>query len=130
MITIINYNAGNIASVKYAIERLGCAYKITSDPDEIMNAEKIIFPGVGRASQAMKELKKLGLTDVIQNIKVPFLGICLGLQLLADFSEEDNTKCIGVIDGQVKKFPDSVKIPQIGWNQVSVVARHYRNRHD
>ena len=118
MITIINYNAGNIASVKYALERLGCEYKITSDVDEIKNAEKIIFPGVGRALQAMNELKKLGLVDVIKNIKVPFLGICLGLQLFAEFSEEDDTQCLGIIEGRVKRFSNNVKIPQIGWNQV------------
>lgn len=119
MITIIDYNSGNIGSVGNALERLGRKFLITSDPSAIAKASKIIFPGVGRASSAMAELRKRKLVEVIENIKVPFLGICLGLQLLLSFSQEDNTKCLDVIPGQVKKFSDNdLKVPQIGWNSV------------
>lgn len=119
MIAIINYNAGNIGSVTNALDNLGMKYIVTSDPEKIKKAEKVIFPGVGRASQAMKELKKRKLIKVIQEIKAPFLGICLGMQLLFHFSEEDNTTCLGIIEGKVKKFKGKkFKVPQIGWNSL------------
>ncbi len=122
MITIIDYNAGNLFSVKSALERLGEKYVITSKKEEIERAEKIIFPGVGRASQSMNELKKLDLIETIKNLKVPFLGICLGAQLLFDFSEEDNTKCLSIISGDIKRFqlPQELKIPHIGWNNIKI----------
>jgi len=118
MLAIINYNAGNLFSVQTALDRLEQKYIVTSNPKEIKQASKVIFPGVGRASQSMNELKKLNLIDVIKNIKVPFLGICLGAQLLFDFSEEDNTECLGIIPGTVKKFvlPKEFTIPHMGWN--------------
>ncbi|MBU0577505.1 imidazole glycerol phosphate synthase subunit HisH [Patescibacteria group bacterium] len=119
MISIIDYNAGNIASVTNVLKRLACDYIITSNPDEIRKADKIIFPGVGRAKPAMEELKKRSLIKVVQNAKQPFLGICLGLQLLADFSEEDSTKCLGIIPEAIKRFSNNLKVPQIGWNKVS-----------
>ncbi len=118
MITIIDYKAGNIASVQNALNKLGYESELTDHPAKIQRAEKIIFPGVGRAGTCMKELDKLGLVEVIRNIKVPFLGICLGMQLLADSSEEDEVECIGILSGKVRKFPNNVKIPQIGWNKV------------
>jgi len=119
MITIIDYNSGNIGSVTNALERLGEKYLISSDPIEIIKAEKIIFPGVGRAKPAMTELKKRGLVEVIKNTKAPFLGICLGMQLLLSYSQEDSVECLDIIPGQVKRFPkDGLKVPQIGWNSV------------
>lgn len=118
MITIIDYNSGNIASVCNALKKLDISYKISSNLREIVDAEKIIFPGVGNAKQAMKELGKRELTDAIKFFKKPFLGICLGMQLLFDFSQEGNTKCLGIIKGEVKRFPNTVKIPHIGWNKI------------
>lgn len=124
MIIIIDYNSGNIGSVGNALERLGQKFLVTSDPQAIAKASKIIFPGVGRASSAMAELRKRKLVKVIENIRVPFLGICLGLQLLLSFSQEDNTKCLDVIPGQVKKFSDNnLKVPQIGWNSVEYLMK-------
>lgn len=119
MIAIIDYNAGNVASVQNALEQIGVKSVVTSNHAEIRKAEKVIFPGVGRAGAAMEELRKRGLDKLIPTLKQPFLGICLGLQLLAGYSEEDDTKCLGIISGRVMKFPNSVKIPQIGWNKVS-----------
>lgn len=121
MITIIDYKSGNIASVRNALDKLGYNSELTNDPAKIQRAEKIIFPGVGRAGACMKELNQLGLAEVIRNLKVPFLGICLGMQLLSEYSEEDETQCVGVFSGAVKKFPDSVKVPQIGWNKVEII---------
>ena len=118
MIAIIDYNAGNIASVKNAIERLGFECEITSDPEKILRAEKVIFPGQGRAGSSMKQLREKGLDEVIKEIKAPFLGICLGMQLLADFCEEDSTEGLSIIKGDVVKFPPNLKAPQIGWNKV------------
>lgn len=120
MITIIDYKAGNVGSLKNAIESLGFACQISSDPNEISKAKKIIFPGQGRAGNAMKELKKRGIDKIIKNINVPFLGICLGMQMLSDYSEEDKTKCLSIIPSRVIKFDNSLKIPQIGWNKVKI----------
>ena len=120
MIVIIDYNSGNTGSIANALERLGEKYCITSNKEEIKKAKKIIFPGVGRASSAMDELKKKDLIEIIKNIKVPFLGICLGMQLLLPYSEEGNVKCLDIISGEVKKFT-VLKVPQIGWNNVKYV---------
>ncbi|MFH1565114.1 MAG: imidazole glycerol phosphate synthase subunit HisH [bacterium] len=118
MIAVIDYNAGNIASIKNALKKLGFDYIVTSSPDDVEIADKIIFPGVGRAGVAMAELKKRGLDEIIEKVKAPFLGICLGMQLLADKSEEDKTDCLTVISGQVNKFSNALKVPQIGWNSI------------
>ncbi len=120
MIAIIDYNSGNIASLENALRRLEIPFVLTSDPDEILRAERVIFPGVGRAGAAMEELRKKNLLSVIPRIRAPFLGICLGLQLLFDSSEEDDVKCLGIISGEVKRFPRrrKLKVPHIGWNQV------------
>ncbi|HBU07423.1 MAG TPA: imidazole glycerol phosphate synthase subunit HisH [Candidatus Magasanikbacteria bacterium] len=125
MIAIINYQAGNITSVANALNKLGVDYVITADKEIIRKADKIIFPGQGRAGQAIKELKKAGLIDLIKNTSVPFLGICLGLQILATSSDEDNTRCLGIIPGTVKKFSSELKIPQIGWNKVNLTKRSF-----
>ncbi len=118
MITIIDYNAGNLKSVQNALDRLGAEYVVASDPRVVEKAEKVIFPGVGAAGAAMEALKECELVDVLRNLKVPMLGICLGMQLLSDLSEEDGAECLGVVSGKVRRFEGDVKVPQIGWNLV------------
>ena len=115
-LVIINYGAGNIKSIQFAFNRLGVNAVLSSNPDEILSADKIIFPGVGEASTAMQKLKESGLITLIPNLKQPVLGICLGMQLLCDFTEEGNTKGLGIFNTQVKRFSNKVKVPQMGWN--------------
>jgi len=119
MIAIIKYNAGNIRSVQNALTRLGYESIITDNPEEIKSADKVIFPGVGEASSAMQYLKERKLDKLIISLKQPVLGICLGLQLLCTFSEEGNTKCLGIFDTQTKQFPPKEKVPHMGWNNFS-----------
>ncbi len=116
MIAIIKYNAGNIASVQNALSRLGYDSIITDNAEEILSADKVIFPGVGEASSAMQYLKERKLDKVILSIKQPILGICLGLQLMCNYSEEGNTECLGIFNNQVKQFPPLDKVPHMGWN--------------
>lgn len=118
MIAIVKYNAGNIKSVKNAVERLGFECIVTDDEQLLNTAEKVIFPGVGEASSAMNYLRERKLDQVIKNLKRPVLGICLGQQLLCRFSEENNTKCLAIFDVQVKKFEPILKIPHMGWNNL------------
>ena len=118
MIAIIDYVAGNVKSVANAVQKLGCETIITSGFEEIRNAEKVIFPGVGEASTAMKYLKQKNLEKLIPTLKQPFLGICLGQQLLCDFSEEGATKCLGIFDLKVKEFPSTDIVPHMGWNNL------------
>lgn len=120
-IAIIKYNAGNIQSVLYALERIGVEAVVTDDPVQIQNADKVIFPGVGEASSAMQYLRERKLDEVIKNLKQPVLGICLGMQLMCKYSEENDTDCMNIFDVTVKRFSTndpSVKIPQIGWNNI------------
>lgn len=119
-IAIIDYNAGNIRSVLFALERLGVEPILTSDADVLHAADKIIFPGVGEAGTTMTYLKETGLADLIRDYKKPFLGICLGLQLMCKHSEEGDTDCLGIFDLSVKKFPSDMglKVPHMGWNTV------------
>jgi glutamine amidotransferase len=116
MIAIVKYNAGNIRSVKNALTRLGYESIITDDPEELISAAKVIFPGVGEASSAMNYLRARKLDKVITSLKQPVLGICLGLQLMCRYSEENNTECLGIFDSDVKLFPPVDKIPHMGWN--------------
>jgi glutamine amidotransferase len=116
MITIIKYNAGNITSVKNAVERLGFDCIVTDDEQQIRNADKVIFPGVGEASSAINYLRERGMDKLIASLKQPVLGICLGQQLMCKFSEEGNTTCLGIFDVEVKKFPPSDIVPHMGWN--------------
>lgn len=120
MIAIIQYNAGNITSVENAVKRLGFPCRVTGDVDAIRQAEKVIFPGVGEASSAMIYLKERGLDKVIQSLVQPVLGICLGLQLMCEQSEEGNTQCLGIFGTTVKRFPAAGIVPHMGWNNLSV----------
>lgn len=117
-IVIINYGAGNIQSIMFAIERLGFKAVLSNNADEIKAADKVIFPGVGEASYAMKMLQESGLDTLIPSLKQPVLGICLGMQLMCNKSEEGNTKGLGIFDVDVIKFSSKVKVPQMGWNQI------------
>ena len=117
-IAIINYGAGNIQSILFAIERLGYTAVLTNNPDEIQQADKVIFPGVGEASYAMQKLKESGLDSLIPNLIQPVLGICLGMQLMCHHSEEGNTDGLGIFDANVIRFSNNVKVPQMGWNQI------------
>jgi imidazole glycerol-phosphate synthase subunit HisH len=120
-LVIIKYNAGNIQSVLYALERIGVNAVVTDDVEQIQNAGKVIFPGVGEASSAMRYLKEHKLDSVIKNLQQPVLGICLGMQLMCAYSEENDTTCLGIFDEQVKKFvpkASDLKVPQIGWNNI------------
>lgn len=120
---IIKYNAGNIQSVLFALERIGVQALVTDDAGEILSADKVIFPGVGEASTAMQYLRERQLDALIVSLKQPVLGICLGMQLLCDYSEENNTTCLGVFDHvQVRKFRNNgtgFKVPQTGWNSIA-----------
>lgn len=118
-IVIIDYGAGNIQSIKFAFQRLGYKAVLSHDAQEIQEADKVIFPGVGEASSAMNKLKASGLDKVIPMLKQPVLGICLGMQLMCHSSEEGETQGLGIFDTEVVKFSDRVKVPQIGWNQIS-----------
>ena len=120
MIAVIEYGAGNIRSVLSALSRLGYEGALTSDPEVIKNADKVLFPGVGEASSAMAMLEKRGLVDVIRNLRQPFLGICLGLQLMCAHSEENDTDCLGIFPEPVLRFPSGrgEKIPHMGWNTI------------
>ena len=118
-IVIINYGAGNIQSIKFAIKRLGYDAVLSNDLAEIQNADKVIFPGVGEASSAMRMLLDSGLDKIIPILKQPVLGICLGMQLMCNSSEEGDTVGLGIFDVDVVKFDTLVKVPQIGWNQIT-----------
>jgi len=120
-IAIIKYNAGNIRSVLYALERISHTAMVTDNADEIRSADKVIFPGVGEASTAMNYLKDRNLDKLICSLTQPVLGICLGMQLMCKYSEENDTECLGIFDETVRKFKVEslkLKVPQIGWNSI------------
>jgi glutamine amidotransferase len=121
-VALIKYNAGNVQSVCYALERLGVEAELTDDPEKISTADRVIFPGQGEASSAMAYLKERNLDQVIRDVKQPFLGVCLGLQLLCTHSEENNTPCLGIFPQLVKRFIPSEsgqeKVPHVGWNSI------------
>ncbi len=121
MVAIIKYNAGNIRSVQNTLTRLGYESIITDDRAKILAAEKVIFPGVGEASTAMQYLKEKGLDEVIKSVTQPFLGICLGLQLMCNKTEEGKTDCLGIFNTDVKLFPPKEKVPHMGWNNFTSI---------
>jgi len=121
MIAIIKYNAGNIKSVENALAKLGYDSVVTDDPTVILTADKVILPGVGEASTAMLYLKNKGLDTVVKAVTQPFLGICLGLQLMCNKTEEGNTACLGIFDTDVKLFPPQEIVPHMGWNNLETV---------
>jgi glutamine amidotransferase len=118
-VTVIKYNAGNIQSVRIALERLGLKPQVTDDPEIIKRSDKVIFPGVGEASSAMTYLKDRYLDELLLDLKMPVLGICLGLQLMCHYSEENNTDCLGIFDSTVRRFPPEEKVPHMGWNTIT-----------
>ena len=119
IVVIIDYGTGNIKSIQFAFKRLGVEAKLSNIPEEILAADKIIFPGVGEASNAMQKLKESGLDVLIPKLKQPVLGICLGMQLLCNYTEEGDTKGLGVFNTNIKRFSNKVKVPQIGWNTIT-----------
>lgn len=116
---IIKYNAGNVQSVRYALERIGASYTWTDDEAEIRSADRVIFPGVGEASTAMAYLRQAGLDRIIPTLKQPVLGTCIGMQLMCQHSEENDTTALGIFPVEVKRFSvDSLKVPHVGWNNL------------
>ncbi len=135
MIAIVDYKAGNLTSVARAVRHLGFGCRITQDPEAIVKAKRVIFPGVGAAGSAMADLKALGLDQALREVfkaGKPLLGICLGTQIIMDFSEENETPCLGLIPGRVRRFPNPLpgpegrplKVPHMGWNGVQFLSEH------
>lgn len=129
MTVIVDYRAGNLTSVRLAIEAVGGMVQVSSDPDTVAAADRVVFPGVGAAKSAMENLRELGLIDAVREAarSKPFLGICLGMQILFDRTEEDGgVDCLGILPGQVRRFPNvtGCKVPEIGWNSVSANDPH------
>ncbi len=122
-VAIIKYNAGNIRSVDHALKRLGVTAEVTDDPEKIQSADRVIFPGVGEAASTMAYLKERELDKLIAGLTQPVLGICLGQQLMCQWSEEGDTECIGIFDQPVKQFsPGKLKVPHMGWNSLDQVS--------
>lgn len=121
MIAILKYSAGNTMSVKNAVRRLGYICIVTDDPDTLKNADKVIFPGVGSAAPAMAYLKEKGLDETIKSLRQPVLGICLGMQLMCNATEEGNTQGLGIFDAVVQRFPPGERVPHMGWNNLAVL---------
>jgi imidazole glycerol-phosphate synthase subunit HisH len=133
IITIVDYKAGNLASVARALEHLGHRWEITDDPERVRRAERVILPGVGAAGATMENLKRLGIAEILRDDVAaagkPFLGICIGIQVLLDCSDEDDAQCLRIVPGRVVRYPSSLdgqplKVPQIGWNRVRQVRQH------
>jgi len=121
-VAIVKYNAGNTRSVANSLIRLGVDPVVTDDAEVLQAADKVIFPGVGEASSAMNYLRQRGLDTVITLLKQPVLAVCLGMQLLCASSEENDTECLGILGDRVRRFPDGIKVPQMGWNNVSALG--------
>ncbi|MBV6647730.1 MAG: imidazole glycerol phosphate synthase subunit HisH [Cyclobacteriaceae bacterium] len=121
-VAIVKYNAGNIQSLSFALNRLGVEPVVTDDSEMLGSADKVIFPGQGEASSAMAYLRQRGLDKVLKALKQPFLGVCLGMQLMCEFTEENNTECLGIIPVTVKRFSHVPKVPHMGWNTVESLS--------
>jgi imidazole glycerol-phosphate synthase subunit HisH len=121
-LVIVKYNAGNVQSVSFALERLGVNFIISDQPDDILSADKVLFPGVGEASTTMQFLREKNLHSLLPQLRQPFLGICLGMQLMCRHSDENNTPCLGIFDETVRKFnpTPTQKVPHMGWNELSL----------
>jgi len=117
-IALVKYNAGNIQSLTYALNRLGITPEVTADPERLRSADKVIFPGVGEASSAMRSLQENNLHTLLPTLRQPFLGICLGQQLMCRHSEENDTPCLNIFDLEVRRFPTTEKVPHMGWNTI------------
>lgn len=118
-VAIVRYNAGNTASVVNALRRIGLEPEITDDRETLAAADRVIFPGVGEASTAMRHLRENGIDETVRSLRQPFLGICLGMQLLCEATEENHTDCLGLVPGRVRRFTaEGLKVPQIGWNKL------------
>jgi imidazole glycerol-phosphate synthase subunit HisH len=133
VVTIVDYKAGNLASVARALEYLGHRWEISDRPERLRRADRVILPGVGAAGATMENLNGLGIAEVLRDDVAkagkPFLGICIGIQVLLDYSDENDTRCLGIIPGRVVRYPSSfegrpVKVPQIGWNRVRQERQH------
>jgi glutamine amidotransferase len=128
VIDVIDYRAGNSHSVIYALERLGLPCRLVAKPDEVAESDRLVLPGVGAAAATLDSLRECDLLDAltqrVQRDKVPFLGICIGLQVLFEHSEEGNTECLGWLPGRVHRFTDEERVPQIGWNEVRFTRSH------
>jgi glutamine amidotransferase len=128
VIDVIDYRAGNSPSVVYALEKVGLPCRLVGKPEEVLASERLILPGVGAARATLESLDESGLTaplaERVQRDRIPFLGICIGLQVLFDHSEEDDTAGLGWLRGDVRRFPDTGRVPQIGWNEVSAIRSH------
>ena len=122
-IAIIDYGASNLQSVANALTTLGRSFEIIDDPKKLTGFDKVILPGVGAAASTMEKLIKSGFTEILPKLKVPTLGVCLGLQLFADYSEEGNVKCLSIIPGMVKKFQTELKVPHMGWNKLEFIKK-------
>jgi glutamine amidotransferase len=119
MIAIVDYAAGNVRSVLNALHRLGAEAEVTANPEKLRRADRVIFPGVGHAETAMANLRSSGLDDVIRRLEQPFLGICLGMQLMCNFTEEGDTAGLGIFSEEVKRFRGKVRVPHMGWNEIT-----------
>jgi imidazole glycerol-phosphate synthase subunit HisH len=128
MIDVIDYRAGNAPSVIYALERLGLPCELVAKPEEIAASERLVLPGVGAAAATLTSLRESDLldplTERVQRDRVPFLGICIGLQVLFEHSEEGDTACLGWLPGRIRRFADGLRVPQIGWNEVRITRSH------
>ena len=128
VIGVVDYRAGNAPSVGYALERLGLPHRLVAAPADLAGVDRIVLPGVGAAAATLASLRESGLVDPLAERVlgggVPFLGICIGLQVLLDHSEEGDVDCLGWVPGRVRRFPDSLRVPQIGWNAVRATRPH------
>lgn len=122
-IAVVKYNAGNIQSLGFALNRLGVDPIITDDVSELQSADKVIFPGQGEASTAMRYLRDKKLDRVLKNLQQPFLGVCLGMQLMCEHTEENDTDCLGILPLRVRRFSHDLKVPHMGWNTIGEVAQ-------